>query len=333
MMKIAYLGAGVWGFALAKLLADKGYEVLTWCRDPSFVETLNKNKEHPKLPGIQASGNLRFTNDMGEALESADLIIESVSSSGIRDVFREVKRLGHTNTPIVITSKGIEQNTGLILSEVVIQEIGEDKRQLLGYLSGPSYAAEVVKGLPTGVVCTAYEHSVMMKIAEAFNTPRFRVYPNSDLIGVAMAGALKNVIAIACGSVDGLGFGVSSKSALMTRGLHEISKLAIKKGCKPKTLYGLAGMGDLCLTCSSPLSRNYRFGTLLAQGKSVEEAKAQIGMVVEGAYTCVSALQISRQENVEMPITEAVYNVIYENMSPHDAVLSLMQRAVKEEHL
>jgi glycerol-3-phosphate dehydrogenase (NAD(P)+) len=210
---------------------------------------------------------------------------------------------------------------------------GEDVRHYIGCLSGPSYAQEVIRGLPTSVTGSAFNYNTMLKICDTFTTQSFRVYPNNDTRGVAYGGALKNIIAIACGISEGLELGFSSKAALMTRGLHEIRKLAVARGCKSETLNGLSGMGDVCLTCGSLISRNCRFGYMLAQGMTPKEAEVKIEMVVEGAYTCLSALQISRKLGVAMPITECVHQIIYEGMRPIDAVRALMQRTIKEEHL
>lgn len=332
-MKIAYLGAGAWGFCLASLLASKGYRVVSWTRNPVLAQQLNNNHEHPHLSGHRKSSAMHFTTDLAETLDGADLIVEAVTTAGLRPVFESIRQLAIPQCPIVITSKGIEQNTGLILPEVSVEIFGEEIRPLIGILSGPSYAQEVIKGLPTSVVGTAFDSRTMSAICEAFTTKTFRVYPNSDIYGVAYGGALKNIIAIACGISEGLGFGYSSKAALMTRGLHEIKKLALAKGGKPDTLSGLSGMGDVCLTCGSLISRNSRFGYLLAQGMTPKEAEKKIDMVVEGAYTCISALQISQLLGVSMPITEMVYKIIYEAMPPMDAVTRLMQRTIKEEHL
>lgn len=332
-MKIAYLGAGSWGFCLASLLATKGYEVVCWTTKPDLARQLNETKEHPFLPGNVATGNLQFTTDLNEVLRQADMIVESVTSAGLRPVFEKVRAIGLPTCPIVLTSKGIEQKSALILPEVVIQVLGEQVRSQVAFLSGPSFAQDVVRGLPTAVVAAAYDPDVMQKVCETFTTRSFRVYPNLDIYGVSYGGALKNIIAIACGISEGLGLGNSAKAALMTRGLHEIRKLAVACGCRPETLAGLTGMGDLCMTCGSMTSRNYRFGYLLAQGITPQEAQEKIQMVVEGAYTCKSALQLSQEHQVPMPITETVYKIIYENMSPLDAVHFLMQRAVKEEHL
>lgn len=332
-MRIGYLGAGAWGFALACLLASKGHEIISWTIFPDLAKRLNETFEHPMLPGSKGMGNMRFTTNLADALENIDMLVESVTSAGIRPVFSEVKEIGVPSCPIVITSKGIEQNTGLILSEVVEEVLGKHVHKWLAAISGPSYASEVVKGMPTSVVGSAYTPAVMQKVCEAFTTDTFRVYPNSDMRGVAYGGALKNVIAIACGIAAGLACGNSAIAALMTRGLHEMKKLAVACGGQPETLYGLSGVGDLCVTCTSMTSRNFKFGYLLAQGKSPEEAQKEIGMVVEGAYTSVSALQLGKELGVSLPISETVHQILFERLAPKDAVQVLMKRAIKEEQL
>ncbi len=332
-MKIGYLGSGTWGFCLASLLASNGHDVVLWTSNPEFAKTLAKKREHPKLPRFKAHEKVVFTSDLKEAITGIDMLVESVTSMGIRPVFEQVLSLGGVDCPIVITSKGIEQNSGLLLPEVVLQVLGESSKNRISCISGPSHAEEVIHKLPTSIVCSSYDPDLMLKVCDTFNTPLFRIYPNADINGVAFGGAMKNIIAIACGISDGLGFGDNTKAALMTRGLHEIKKLATTKKCNPETLNGLSGMGDLCVTCLSKLSRNYMFGRLLAEGLSSEEAKEKIGMVVEGAYTCVSALQLGQKANIAVPITEAIYSIIYENLNPQDAVRALLQRAIKEEHL
>lgn len=332
-MKICYLGAGTWGFCLATLLASKGNQVTCWTKRPELAKQLNSHHEHPHLKGHRAIKGMHFTTDIEEALHEADMIVEAVTAAGIRPVFELIRKVKVPTCPIVITSKGIEQNTGLILPEVVIEVFGEQIRNQVAFLSGPGYAQEVISGLPTSVVGSAYDYDVMLSICDTFTTNSFRVYPNADIKGVAYGGALKNIVAIACGISEGLSLGYSSKAALMTRGLHEIKKLAVARDCKAETLYGLSGMGDICLTCGSMISRNSRFGYLIAQGMTPKEAEEKIEMVVEGAYTCVSALQISKQVDIIMPITETVYKIIYESMRPIDAVRALMQRTIKEEHL
>lgn len=332
-MKIAYLGAGTWGFCLASLLGAKGHDVTLWTANPEQAKELEKKREHPKLSRYKVHDQVRFTSDLKTALAGAELVVESVTSMGIRPVFEQVLAFGGVDCPIVITSKGIEQNSGLLLPEVVVDVLGEKQRSLVSCISGPSHAEEVIQKLPTSIVGSAYDPALMLSICEIFTTPYFRIYPNSDINGVAFGGAMKNIIAIACGIADGLGFGDNTKAALMTRGLHEIRKLSVTKGCKAETLNGLSGMGDLCVTCLSKHSRNYLFGHLIAEGLDPQSAKEKIGMVVEGIYTCVSALQLGQKAHIEVPITQAVYSIVYEGLNPRDAVKALLQRAIKEEHL
>ncbi len=332
-LNIGYLGLGIWGYTLSQLLASKGHKVTAWSIEKKLIETLRTKKEHPKLPGHPLHPQLHLTTDLKEALLNKDLIVEGVTSAGIRQVFQKVKEIAIPKCPVVLTSKGIEQNTGLLLSDVAVEVLGKASKKKIGVLSGPSIAEEVARGLPTLVVCSAYEPSIITLIHETFSTPTFRVYPNPDIRGVELGGALKNIIAIACGLSDGLGFGDNTKAALMTRGLHEIRKLAVSYGARPETLSGLTGMGDLCVTCLSNLSRNHRFGKLIAEGFTPEQAKKKIGMVVEGMYTCLSAVQLAKKAEIELPITEAVYLVIYESLSPTEAIKMLLKRATKEEHL
>lgn len=325
--KIGYLGAGTWGFALSALLGAKGHEVTVWTRDEALAAELEKSRAHPYLAGSFAPKTVRFTSNLQEALVGKDAIVESVTSSGIRPVFEQV---GKVDVPVIITSKGIEQGTRLLLPEVVSEFV---PKPLVGILSGPSLADEVVQEMPTSVVCSAYDPAVMKLIHELFITPTFRIYPNDDIDGVAFGGAMKNIIAIACGISDGLGGGDNAKAALMTRGLHEMRKLGIAKQCAPETLNGLSGMGDLSVTCMSQSSRNYRFGRLIAEGFSPEGARQKIGMAVEGAYTCVAARELGARHGVPLPITEATYAIIYDGLDPRLAVRALLQRAIKEEHL
>lgn len=332
-MKIGYLGIGSWGWCLASLLASKDYELVCWTTKADLAEHLNKTREHPLLPGHISKGNMKFTTNLDEALDNIDFLIESVTSAGFRPVLTKIAEKHELTCPFVITSKGIEQGSDKILSDVAVEIFGEECRNLIGCLSGPSYASEVIRGLPTSVVASGYSMETTEAICELFRTEKFRVYPNTDVRGIAFGGALKNVIAIACGIAEGLGLGISSRSALITRGLHEMRKLACANGCRAETINGLAGLGDLVLTCSSMISRNYRFGYLLADGLTPEQAKQKIGMVVEGAYTAVSALELSVKQNIPLPVTEVVHAIIYRGLSPKEAVRMLMNRQVKEEHL
>jgi glycerol-3-phosphate dehydrogenase (NAD(P)+) len=332
-MKIGYLGAGTWGTALANLLHQNHHEVIVWDRNPNLIKTLDEQRKHPKLKNLSIPKEIIYTNDFAKATQDVDMIVESVTSQGLRDVFTKLKNQIKITVPIVITSKGIEQKTDLLFPEVLLEVLGEENKKYIGCLSGPSHAEEVIKNLPTSVVCSSYSKDTMMLIAEAFNGPNFRVYPNSDILGVSFGGALKNIMAIACGISDGLGFGDNTKAALMTRGLHEMKKLSISKKADPKTLNGLSGLGDLCVTCLSTFSRNYSFGRLIADGLTLEEAKEKIGMVVEGAYTCVAALELARKHNIAVPITQAVNAILYERLEAKNVVKLLMQREVKEEYL
>src|SRR3972149_2292337 len=333
MKKIGYLGAGTWGFSLGCLLASKGHRVTLWSVLPEITEMLRKTGDPTNLTGYRAPENVSFTSDLQEALLGADYLVESVTSAGVRPVFEQVLALGGAFCPIVLTSKGIEQDSGLLLPEVVLQVLGEDRRDQIACISGPTHAEEVIQKLPSVLVGSAYDKELMYEICDLFLTPFFRLYPNYDIHGVAFGGAMKNIIAVACGISDGLGFGDNTKAALITRGLHEIRKLSFTKGCNPETLNGLSGLGDLCVTCMSTLSRNYRYGNNLADGLSPREAKEKVGQAVEGIYSCVSAIQLSEKSNIPIPISRAVYDVIYNNTDPREAVKILFQREIKDEHL
>ncbi len=330
-MIIAYLGGGTWGFALACLLAENGHKVKLWVRRAELAKQMEESREHPKLLGSKAPQEVYISSHLQEVIDEADVVVESITSAGIRPVFDMLKDLLPKKAPVILTSKGIEQDSGLLLSEVAAEVLGDAER--IGVLSGPSHAEEVVKKLPSSVVCSSPSHKICQVILELFNAPRFRVYPNMDMKGVSFGGAMKNIIAIACGISDGLGYGDNAKAALMTRGLHEMRKLVHTKGGKEQTLNGLSGMGDLCATCFSKHSRNYRFGRLIAEGYTPEEAREKINMAVEGAYTCVSALQLGKKHEIALPITKFTHDIIFKRMKPRDAVDALFRRDIKEEHL
>jgi len=333
-MKITCLGLGAWGFTLANLLAMNGHDVLGWSRDHNLVDTLQHSEQHPKFPGHRKEPRLQVTHDFKKALEFGEIILESVTCKGIREVLGKILHIDpHFEKPFILTSKGIEQKTGLLVDEIVLDVMGENYKEKIGCLSGPSIAKEVIDQLPTSCVCSAFDPKLMDLIKHIFVNPFFRVYPNSDLIGVEFGGAMKNIIAIACGISDGLGYGANTKAAIMTRGLHEIRKLSSVKGCNAKTLNGLAGLGDLCTTCLSKDSRNYRFGFLLAEGVEPHKAQEKIGMVVEGMHTCISALELGEKAGISLPISSAIYKIVYEGLSPKEAVKTLLTREIKEEHL
>lgn len=332
-MRIGYLGIGAWGFCLAQLLAKNGHDLIMWSSNHALLQQLQQGQDHPQFPGHRALPHMQFTTHIKDAATDVDLLVESVTAEGLRPVFTRLANTKIPACPIVLTSKGIEQHTGLLPSEVAIEVLGENHMHQIGCLSGPSIAKYVMQEQPTSVVCSAYSSYSIQCIREAFHSPYFRVYPNTDVYGTSFGGAMKNIIAIACGISDGLGFGENSKAALITRGLHEIRKLSQVKQCNPDTLNGLSGLGDLCVTCMSPHSRNYRFGKLIAEGLSMEEAKAQINMVVEGAYTALSAVEMAKSAQIDMPIIEATYRILYEGVSPLDAVKILMEREIQDELL
>lgn len=332
-MKIGYLGSGAWAFALANLLASNGHDIIMWSIEADVIEGLRANREHPRFPGMHVEDNISFTTDLKEAVTGVDLIVESVTAKGLRPVLKSIMEIGPMAVPFVMTSKGIEQGTGHLLPEICIDVLGEDYRDRIGCISGPSLAVEVLHKVPTSVVSASYDEAIRMMIAQVFNSDYFRVYPNEDMLGVAFGGAMKNIIAIASGIADGLGFGQNSKAAMITRGLHEMRKLAPFKGAKPETLNGLSGMGDLCVTSLSDKSRNYQFGNLIASGLDVEKAKEKIGMVVEGSYTVVSAMELSAKSEIPLPITAAVHSIVYEGVEPHIAVKRLFSREIKDENL
>ncbi len=333
-MKIGCLGSGAWGYTLANLLASNGHEVFIWARNKDLIDHLKQKREHPKFPGIKMEESLIPKESFDEVINSSDILLESVTSKGLREVLETIKsNFPNFQKPIILTSKGIEQHTGFLMDELTIDIMGESYKKYVGCLSGPSIAKEVLQQLPASCVSSAYDNDLMHTIQKLFFNPYFRVYPNADIHGVEFGGAMKNPIAIACGISDGLGFGANTKAALMTRGLHEIRKLSMVKGAKSETLNGLAGLGDLCTTCLSVHSRNYRFGFLLAEGVTPEKARENIGMVIEGANTCLSVLELGKKANIETPITKAVHDIIYNGISPKDAVKHLLTRMVKEEHL
>ncbi|MCH9630192.1 MAG: Glycerol-3-phosphate dehydrogenase [NAD(P)+] [Chlamydiia bacterium] len=333
-MKITCLGSGAWGFTLASLLAGNGHDTVLWSRNKAVVETLEKQKEHPKFPGIRMEPSLKVTTDFKSAIEHGEIVLESVTTGGIRETLKLILDMDpNFSKPLVLSSKGIEQKTGLLVDEIVMDVMGEKFKEKIGCISGPCIAKEVMQKLPTSCVCSGYDSALVEELMQVFTNPYFRVYPNSDMAGVEFGGAMKNIIAIACGMSDGLGYGANTKSAIMTRGLHEIRKLSVVKGCNPETLNGLAGLGDLCTTCLSPLSRNYRFGFLIAEGVSPENAKKKIGMVVEGVNTCLSALELGKKANISLPITQAIVDIVYNELAPLDAVRGLLTREIKKEHL
>lgn len=330
-MKIAVLAAGTWGITLACLLARKGMEVKLWEIDGGLVEQLRTTRQHPKLPHLEIPESIVISTDLSATLADTETIVSVVPAVHMRETCRKVAQETNGEQMFVICSKGIEAGSHLLLSDVAREELGEGSEHRIGILSGPSHAEEVSREIPTAVTSAAPDLSTAERIRELFTTPRFRIYTQTDMLGVELASALKNVIAIACGISDGLGFGDNSKAGLVTRGLSEIMRLGLIMGAKAETFFGLAGMGDLVVTCMSQHSRNWRFGYLLGQGFSSEEALKQVGMVVEGYYSTQAAVELSAAHKAEMPIAETVAAVLFGGTSPEEAVTALMMREPKSE--
>lgn len=328
MKNIAVLGAGSWGLALALLLNEKGDELTIWCYDEHEKNDILAHRENKRcLPGIKLPIEMQFTNDMEEAVKEKDLVIIAVPSKAIRQTIEKAKPYLSSETIIVNVSKGIEEGTNYRLSQVINDVV--DNHVVV--LSGPSHAEEVARHIPTTVVVSGKYMPVVEEVQDTFMTDYFRVYTNPDLIGVELGGALKNVIALAAGVVEGLGYGDNTKAALITRGLTEIARLGVAMGGDPATFAGLTGIGDLIVTCTSGHSRNRRCGELIGQGYSMEEAIQKVNMVVEGVPTTKAGHALMSQYGVEMPILEAIYKGIFENVSVQDAVKNLMKRDKKME--
>jgi glycerol-3-phosphate dehydrogenase (NAD(P)+) len=331
-MRCTVLGAGSWGTALASLLASKGYTVTAWDKDHAVLEDIAKNHRNERyLPGVPLASGLHASADVARALEGAELVVLAVPSHAVRPVAIESKRHVHAGTPIVCVAKGIELDSLMTMSEVLEDVLPVPLHPYVAVLSGPSFAKEVARGLPTAVTVAARWERVARQVQDAFHTKTFRPYTSNDVVGVEIGGCVKNVVAIAAGISDGFGFGANSLAALITRGLAEISRLAVRKGGNPLTLSGLSGLGDLVLTCSSDLSRNRTVGRGLAAGKTADEIQKELGQVAEGVRNAKSARELARRLGVEMPITEIVYRVLYEGVPPRDGVNAIMTRETKPE--
>jgi len=328
MSYIAVIGAGSWGTTLASLLSKKGFDVIIWAREREIVDSINNKRENTVyLPGISLPDNLICTDDLFEAIKKARFIINVVPTQFIRNVFLKLKNKINDDNIIVSASKGIEKNT-LKTPSQILEEILNKK---IYVLSGPSFAIEVAKEKPTAVTISGANINERLLLQEIFSTHYFRVYEHDDPIGAEIGGAIKNVIAIASGICDALELGNNARAALITRGLHEIMRLGEKIGAKQRTFSGLSGLGDLFLTCTSTLSRNYTVGYRLGKGETFEEITKSKRSVAEGVETSQSAMELSKKLEIEMPITEQVYQVIYEGKDPKKATDDLMNRTLKPE--
>lgn len=331
-MGVAVLGGGAWGTALAVVLADKGHDTVVWAFEPEVGKDINERHENRKyLPGVELPPRLTATSDLAASVREAEMVVLVSPSHVTRQVIGQVAADLPANIPIVCATKGIENDTLMTMSEVLEDVLPPERHPYLAYLSGPSFAKEVALRMPTAVVVASNWERMALQVQEAFARPVFRVYTSSDVIGVEMGGALKNVIAIAAGASDGLGFGHNARTGLITRGLAEISRLAVAKGAQPLTLSGLSGMGDLVLTCTGELSRNRTVGFQLGEGKRIEDILAGMTAVAEGVRTSRSAHDLARKLGVETPIIDAVYSVLFENVTARDAVASLLAREPRPE--
>ncbi len=332
-MKIGVIGAGAWGTALANLLAEKGFEVDLWALETEVCADILEARENKVfLPGIHLSQNLKPSNDLDKVATHKDMLVFVVPSHVFRSVAEGSVYHPGENTLIVTASKGIENKTHLTMSGVLQQLLPPRLHNQIAVLSGPSFAMEVAQKIPTAVTVAARTQEVGRRAQTMFATQYFRVYTSYDVIGAELGGAVKNVMAIAAGISDGLGLGYNTRAALITRGLAEIQRLGIRLGANPQTFMGLAGIGDLVLTCTGKLSRNWTLGHKLGQGIRLEDILSETRTVAEGVRTTKSVYNLSRDIGVEMPIAEQVYRMLYENLDPKEALRILMSRHLRQEH-
>ncbi|MCM1185275.1 MAG: NAD(P)-dependent glycerol-3-phosphate dehydrogenase [Lachnoclostridium sp.] len=330
MAKVSILGAGTWGIALAVLLHNNGHEVCVWSAIGNEVEQLNRCHKHKMFPDITLPEDMTFTADEKEAVEGRDLLVMAVASAYTRSTARRISPLVAQGQKIVDVAKGIEEDTLMTLSQQIEQEIPQAD---VAVLSGPTHAEEVICGLPTTIVVGAKSKDSAEYIQNLFMSEVFRVYTSPDILGIEIGGALKNVVALAAGIADGLGYGDNTKAALITRGITEIARIGVAMGGKFETFCGLTGIGDLIVTCASMHSRNRRAGILIGQGKSMQEAMDEVQMVVEGVYSAKAAMALAKKYDVQIPIIEQVNAVLFEGKNAAQAVKDLMLRDKKIEVL
>ncbi len=330
MEKIGVIGAGSWGTALACVLKKNGHQVSVWSILKEEVDMLNTKREHTdKLPGVKIPEDIVFTTDLKAAVSGMNMLVLAVPSPFIRSTAKSMRPFVEEGQIIVNVSKGIEEDSLKALPDIISEEIPQAE---VAILSGPSHAEEVGRGLPTTVVAGARKKEIAEYIQSVFMNQTFRVYTSPDMIGIELGAALKNVIALAAGMADGLGYGDNTKAALITRGIKEITRLAIAMGARAETLSGLSGIGDLIVTCASVHSRNRKAGMLMGQGYTMDAAMKEVKMVVEGVYSAKAAMGLAKKYGVSMPIIEQVNAVLFEDYPVREAVLNLMQRDKKTEH-
>ncbi len=331
-IKIGVVGAGSWGTALANLLACKGFHIDLWVFEDEVQQQIMDRRENEIfLPGIRLSDNLTPSNDIESVVADKDFLVTVVPSHLVRTVAGEMAPLVSPDTIVVSASKGIENNTHLTMTQVLAEMMPSLSPGNFSVLSGPSFAREVAIDVPTVVTVAGHDPEVAMRVQHIFATPYFRVYTSDDPPGVELGGAVKNVIAIAAGIIDGLGLGLNTRAALITRGQTEIRRLGLKLGANPRTFTGLAGIGDLILTCTGDLSRNHTVGKKIGQGKSLNTILSEMRMVAEGVKTSKSVYNLARKLEVEMPISSEIYHVLYNDVPPQEALFRLMTRDLKDE--
>ncbi len=327
---IAVLGAGSWGTALAIHLADSKHDVLLWGNEPEHIKLLSEQRCNQQyLPDVDFPDSLQLTDSLEQALASPCWILIAIPSHAYRSFLQKNAHLFTEKVGIAWASKGLEVGTGKLIHQVIAEELPHCKKTAV--MSGPTFAGEVARNLPTAITVASESESFSRQLSDDLHSGRFRVYLSSDLIGVELGGAFKNVLAIAAGAVDGLGFGANTRAALITRGLAEMMRLGEAMGGQRETFMGLAGVGDLILTCTDNQSRNRRTGLLLAQGKTLEQVQKEIGQEIEGIKTTREVLNLARQYNVEVPISQQVYRVLYENCPIEEAVRTLLSRKSTQE--
>ncbi|MEE8408981.1 MAG: NAD(P)H-dependent glycerol-3-phosphate dehydrogenase [Myxococcota bacterium] len=330
--RIGVLGGGSWGTALAQLLAAQGHRVTLWALEPEVVAGINEEHKNPLyMSDLTLARSIWATGDQREAVVDAEMVLSVIPAQFVRENLVALRDHLPPGIPLVICSKGIERQTLANMHQVFEDELPSKSRSGVCVLSGPSFAAEVARNMPTNVTVAATDHAVAEKVQGIISTRNFRVYTTDDVVGVEIGGALKNVIAIAVGASDGLGLGNNARAGLITRGLAELTRLAVSLGGRPETMLGLAGVGDLILTCTSDLSRNRTVGRMLAQGKTPDEIQREMRQVAEGVPTSASAYNLANKQNVDLPIIEQVYRVLHGGETVHDAMKALQDRALKAE--
>jgi len=332
MKKVSVIGAGSWGTAIAFVLAENGHECLLWARreeQSSEISTEHTNKAY--LPTTSLPENLKATSNLKEAVLHGEIIVLAVPTKAIRDVCSSINDMKAGEKLFVHVSKGIEPDSLKRISEMIEEEISPEQLKAVVALSGPSHAEEVVLRHPTTVAVASKDLAAAEEVQDLFMNNYFRVYTNSDIVGVEIGAALKNVIALAAGITDGLGYGDNAKAALITRGLAEITRLGARMGANPLTFSGLTGLGDLIVTCTSVHSRNWKAGNMLGKGNSLEDVVSGMGMVIEGVRTAKAAHQLAAKYDVSMPLTESLYSVLFEGVAPKESVDALMGRMKKQE--